>query len=369
MSDENIFGDSLAPLSSEDLKERMEGLKVLLQRVLEQHDDLSAYFEVMFDEMASEAKTVLLLKLARWLKNQSKDTMDSVESLYAKRVLLQEFEAALGNFSQRILRVAALQNGANGGESRTQSSGNGDLTYNVRFLGGSFNIAYSNDKELWRGDTFLMKEPETVKWIQDEINDGSVFWDIGSNIGLFSLQAASLNSECKIFAFEPESQNFASLCKNVWLNAYKNVEAHNIAVSGKDKSLELGKLFISEMRAGSALHNVGKQSDWHEGSPVFKQNCYCVSIDDLIEKYGLPSPSIVKLDVDGIEMDILRGAEKAMKSSIKSILVEVDEGDSEEVREMVEFMNGCGFVVSEMSNRTARIGDKLPRNYVWRKSS
>lgn len=369
MSDENIFGDSLAPLCSKDFKKRMKALGVSLQHVLEQHNDLSAYFEVMFDEMDSEAKTLLFLKLARWLANQSKDVMDSVELLYNKKMLLQEVEATLGDFSQRILRVAALQNGAIGSESRTQSSGKGGLAYNVQFPRGRFNIAYSNDKELWRGHTFLMKEPETIKWIQDEINDGSVFWDIGSNIGLFSLQAASLNRECKIFAFEPESQNFASLCKNVWLNEYKNVEAHNIAVSGKRKSLELDKLFISEMRAGSALHNVGKPSDWHDGSPVFKQNCYCVSIDDLIEKYGLPPPSIVKLDVDGIEMDILRGAEKAMKSSIKSILVEVDEGDSEEVREMVEFMSGCGFVVSEMSNRTSRIGDKLPRNYVWRKSS
>jgi len=366
-SDENIFGDSLAPVRSTDFQKRVKGLKGLLQGVLEQHVDLSAYFEVMFDEMTSEGKTVLFLKFARWLKNQSKDTVAGLESLYAERKLLQAFEASLGNFSQQILRAADFQHGVDEKELRPLASDNQCLAYDVQFPSGSFKVGYSNDKELWRGDTFLMKEPETINWIKAEINDQSIFWDIGSNIGLFSLQAASLNGKCKIYSFEPESQNFASLCKNIWLNEFKNVEAHNIAVSGKDRSLELSKLFISEMRAGSALHNVGERSSWHAGSPVFKQNCYCVSVDDLVEKYGLLPPTIVKLDVDGIEMDILRGAERAMKSSIKSILVEVDEADSEEVREMVEFMEGSGFVVSEKSNRMSRIGDKLPRNYIWRK--
>ena len=67
-----------------------------------------------------------------------------------------------------------------------------------------------------RVDTFSIKEPETLEWI-DSIPEGSVIWDIGANIGLYSCYAAK-HRNCKVFAFEPSIFNLELLARNIFIN-------------------------------------------------------------------------------------------------------------------------------------------------------
>ena len=80
-------------------------------------------------------------------------------------------------------------------------------------------VEVGNPRELSRVRAYLTREPETVEWIAEYVKSQDVFYDIGANIGLYSIFAAKLHrGDLKVYSFEPESQNYASLNRNVYLN-------------------------------------------------------------------------------------------------------------------------------------------------------
>lgn len=63
------------------------------------------------------------------------------------------------------------------------------------------------------------KEPDTVEWIENFLQVGDVFYDIGANVGVYSFVASKyFQQEVKIYAFEPAFMNFNQLCKNIYIN-------------------------------------------------------------------------------------------------------------------------------------------------------
>ena len=68
----------------------------------------------------------------------------------------------------------------------------------------------------YRVDTFSTKEPETLEWI-DSFSENSVLWDIGANIGLYSIYAAK-KRDCQVCSFEPSVFNLELLARNIYLN-------------------------------------------------------------------------------------------------------------------------------------------------------
>lgn len=237
--------------------------------------------------------------------------------------------------------------------------------FEVSELGRSFYIQPQCDKELWRARSFSIKEPETNAWLRTEINDDSVFWDIGANIGLYSMYAATLNGSCRILAIEPESQNFASLCRNVFVNGFRNVDVLGFAVNGDPVSIQ--DLHVSEMGAGGAVHNLGTTSPWSSSQAVFRQKTVAASPDELVKTFSLPAPSIMKIDVDGIELEILRGSRAILSESVRTVLVELDAEDIMDLEVMSAIMSDTGFSLVAESDRLTRINKKLPRNYIWKK--
>jgi hypothetical protein len=87
----------------------------------------------------------------------------------------------------------------------------------------SIAIRVSTPNEYHRANTYAAKEPETIEWLRENLRDGDVFYDVGANIGLHSLYGGKLRAACRVFAFEPESQNFGKLCGNLLLDRVANV--------------------------------------------------------------------------------------------------------------------------------------------------
>ena len=82
-----------------------------------------------------------------------------------------------------------------------------------------------------RVDRILSKEPETISWIKTFPQD-SVFFDIGANIGIYSLYSAVMMQN-KVFAFEPHAASYKNLLDSINLNKLKNCKAYCIALSDK----------------------------------------------------------------------------------------------------------------------------------------
>ena len=81
--------------------------------------------------------------------------------------------------------------------------------------GCSLNFSAPNMLNYFRADSFSTKEPETIEWI-DCITKGSIVWNIGANVGLYSRYAAK-HRNCKVYAFEPSVFNLALLARNILL--------------------------------------------------------------------------------------------------------------------------------------------------------
>lgn len=195
---------------------------------------------------------------------------------------------------------------------------------------------------LWRARTLFTKEPDTIEWI-DSFGRGELLYDIGANVGMYSIYAASKG--VKVIAFEPESQNYAQLNRNIFLNHLQNhVTALNLAV-GNQCSIDY--LYMSGFTVGGALNNLGSSVDYNH-RPIeakFKQGVMSISLDELIEKYNLPVPNHIKIDVDGLESEIIHGAEKTLgHAGLKSILVELNESLSEDAN-VIGIMQRNGFVL------------------------
>ena len=174
------------------------------------------------------------------------------------------------------------------------------------------------------------KEVDTVKWIEGFSRDDVVF-DVGANVGTYSLIMSKYAG--KVYAFEPSVFTFNTLIKNIHTNKASNVVPLNMALSQHKK---LGTFVYSSTKLGTSGHGLGGTSK----EEVYKQEILAYSVDDLVEDFKIEPPNHMKLDVDGIEFDILKGALKTISGgSCKSLMVEATEQDTE----MFAFLENLNF--------------------------
>jgi len=193
----------------------------------------------------------------------------------------------------------------------------------------------------FRADTFFSKEPETIEWIEKFRSD-KVFWDIGANVGIYSLYAG-LNPNLSIFAFEPASNNFNLLNQNVKINKMdNNVSALSVAFSDKT---QMSTFYMSDLETGSAHHSFGEPVNQfgEELAYQYKQSMIAYSIDDFLATFDVPFPNYIKIDVDGIEHQIILGAQKTLSDErLSSILIELDTG-RDDYPQTIEIIESSGF--------------------------
>ena len=175
------------------------------------------------------------------------------------------------------------------------------------------------------------KEPDTVEWIETSMKPGDVFYDVGANVGAYSLIAAkAFNGRVKVFAFEPAFLNFTQLCRNIFLNQCQDaVTPLSVALS---ETTSLDSFNYHDLVPGGSLHTLGEAIDYKGDrfEPVLKQPVLGFKTDDLIAQFGLPVPTHIKIDVDGIELSVLKGADRTLSDrTVRSIVVELEAGQNE----------------------------------------
>ena len=177
----------------------------------------------------------------------------------------------------------------------------------------------------WRVDTFHTKEPSTVSWLSSFLPE-DIFYDVGANVGMYSIFAA-VHCQCQVFAFEPESQNFSLLCKNIYLNSLcPLVTPLCVAISD---NLSISSLNLSQFDwdGGGSCHSFGQEVGFNLSPRVspFKQSVVGLSIDQLHSLHKFPSPNHLKIDVDGFEHLVINGATQLLSSTeLKSICIELN---------------------------------------------
>jgi FkbM family methyltransferase len=195
----------------------------------------------------------------------------------------------------------------------------------------------------WRAESFSTKEPETLEWI-DHYGGHGAFFDVGANVGLYSLYYAQLYSD-QVYAFEPSVFNLGILAKNIHVNAMSDqINVVPIPLSSKD---QLAALRLSAPDEGGAMSTFGAAFG-HDGLALPEQMSYRMpglTLDTLLTSGMIPQlPALIKLDVDGIEHLILSGAKSALRApTLRSVLVEVNDQFRELALEVAQHLTDAGF--------------------------
>ena len=154
-----------------------------------------------------------------------------------------------------------------------------------------------------RACSLLTKETDTIDWI-NEMPKGDCLWDIGANVGIFSLYACLRG--INVISFEPLHSNYNILCKNVEINNFSNkILAFKIALSDETK---LDFFYINNAWDGASGNTFGDASSiirlpFHEFST---QPTLGYTIYDFMNTFNVAFPNYIKIDVDGIENKYLR---------------------------------------------------------------
>jgi FkbM family methyltransferase len=193
-------------------------------------------------------------------------------------------------------------------------------------------IVGSSNHGCWLGSY----ECEKQNLIANTVAPGTVFLDVGANVGFYTLLASSLVQDSgKVFAFEPVPRNVRYLEKHLTMNAVQNVTLFKAAVSDHP-----GKATFQEGPSNSE----GKLSE--DGELVVD----LVSLDDLFLKGLIPLPDYIKIDVEGAEFSVLRGARHVLTVGRPTIFL-ATHGD--EVRsKCLSMLQSLGYSCRPLSNAT-----------------
>ena len=220
----------------------------------------------------------------------------------------------------------------------------------------------------YRHRTFASKEPEMFEWIHRFGGDGA-FFDIGANIGLYSMYYAQAKPGA-VYSFEPSAFIIRQLVKNINSNALSD-RITVITIPLSDKS-GISTFINGNEDEGGALSAFGVEHG-QDGQPLksdIKYNLVGFSLDDLVRAGVLSEPpALMKIDVDGIEHIILKGATKTLADkNLKSVYIEVNDGFSEQAEGVTQILRAAGFSLAEKRQSALEVNGGIVNqiaNQIW----
>lgn len=165
--------------------------------------------------------------------------------------------------------------------------------------------------------------------LAEHLKPGMVFYDLGANIGLFSLLASRLVGDTgKVFSFEPDFVTVAGLRRNIEKNG-----ATNVTVIEAGAGSSTGKFAFLPADSASPDRGLGKFVTTGEKSGSEHLQCY--SLDDFAREF--PRPDAIKCDVEGAEVEVIRGGQNLFKSCRPWVLIEIHSaGNREAVKSLCQ---------------------------------
>lgn len=194
-----------------------------------------------------------------------------------------------------------------------------------------------------RGMSILSKQPETITWI-DQFEPGSVFWDVGANVGAYSLYAAKRGAG-RVIAIEPAAISYFLLAANS--EASQLDDRIDCLLLGLGAGKGIAHLELSQFAGARSF-----SFDARKKYPA-RQSALVLSMDELVEEFGLPCPNYIKIDTPGMTEGIIAGASRTLRRpEVRELHIEL-RAQSRAGRRIVETLAQCGLTVSAHHNHGA----------------
>ena len=185
-------------------------------------------------------------------------------------------------------------------------------------------------------------EEGTTRLFQELVKPGMLVMDIGAHVGYYTLLAARLvGPSGKVYAFEPDHDNHATLLKNLESNGYRNVVVVKKAVSD-----QVGNAQLHLTAAESGRHSM-----YHHGLPERGSvSVETTTVDALLEELDWPEVDLIKIDVEGAEITVLDGMSQLLSNAGKLNLI---------VEFMPPLLHSAGMEPRQFLDKLASLDSKL----------
>lgn len=216
------------------------------------------------------------------------------------------------------------------------------LTRYIHISDGPYDYRFRCEtvREFNRCLKIFIKEPGTVEWIDQNVKSGEIFYDIGANIGVYTILAASRTGKNgRVYAFEPHGANFARLIDNITANNLQQIVFPNsFALHNKEGFFHFhyrsGEVGTSDSQLSGSPDTTGE-----EQATLISELKYATTVDHLIGSGEIKAPHHIKIDVDGNELLILEGMTQLLSGAHRPRTIQVEMNDPHKVR-ILEFMRG-----------------------------
>lgn len=208
----------------------------------------------------------------------------------------------------------------------------------VEFLDKVVKYYTPNNITEWRARSIYEKEPITIEWIKS-VNPGEIVFDVGANVGMYSMLLAARGAE--VYAFEPEALNYACLCTNIKLNNFSHVYAYCMGILDEPGFTTLNST-KEDVAVGDSMYTVGEDINF-DLSPAkigYRQGVAVTTLDSFCEITELV-PNHIKIDVDGLDYKVVNGNLKTLEKATTAI-IELNPNWKEH-QEAIDNMKSLGF--------------------------
>jgi FkbM family methyltransferase len=244
-----------------------------------------------------------------------------------------------------------------------------DSSYkSIKILDNEIKFFVPNQLVVYRVNTYFTKEPETLEWIDSfEKKENLIFWDIGANIGLYSIYNSLKHPKSTTIAFEPSSSNLRVLTRNISINNLeKKIKLVPLPLTNKDNIFQ--EMNEGHFVEGGALNSFGEKFNF-EGkkfNPTMKYSLLGTTMNYFIENSILDIPDYIKIDVDGIEHFILKGGDKFLDNQkVKSLSIEINENFKEQYEEVLNIMEKYKFKILHKKHNYDNFSDESKFNKTY----
>lgn len=196
-----------------------------------------------------------------------------------------------------------------------------------------------------------VRDAECIYWYNvylkhHEIKSTDIIIDAGAHVGLFTLKVAKKAKDGLVLAVEPHPYNFALLKENILLNRLRNVILIRVALSNFNGE---SKLYIGKT---SSLHTiVPKRSHTFISNKGEWIKVRTRTLDSILEELGIKEVNFMKIDVEGLELEVLRGAEKTLTHSKRIAVSVASYHYPTEAKEIINFLRSKGFQIRVLQSR------------------
>jgi FkbM family methyltransferase len=194
----------------------------------------------------------------------------------------------------------------------------------------------------------------TVSGHNISIPQDAVILDVGANIGAMSLSYAKNYPCSQVYSFEPAHISYTKLCRNITLNPQlqNRITPLNVFISDKNSTNYKDRVFSS----WSLKNTNNERHSVHLGIEISSSGIPAITLDSFVEDTNLEKVDLIKIDTDGNELEVLKGAENIIRKFRPSIIFEIGgyllQERGIEFKEYYELFKKLNYSVVEIKHNT-----------------